>query len=69
MSIGSADFPGGRSPNRIVLFYHDAEISAEYTKIGTLEATEEFVAAVEENPVPEAQPGDAAFYCAPVNSI
>lgn len=40
-------------PNRIVLFYHDAEISAEYTKIGTFEATEEFVTAVEENPVLE----------------
>lgn len=40
-------------PNRIVLFYHDAEISAEYTKIGTFDATEEFVAAVEENPVLE----------------
>ena len=30
-------------PNRIVLFYHDAEILAEYTKIGTFDATEEFV--------------------------
>ena len=40
-------------PNRIVLFYHDAEISSEYTKIGTFDATEEFVTAVEENPVLE----------------
>lgn len=40
-------------PNRIVLFYHDAEISAEYTKIGTFEATEELITAVEENPVLE----------------
>ena len=40
-------------PNRIVLFYHDAEISAEYTKIGIFEATEEFITAVEENPVLE----------------
>lgn len=40
-------------PNRIVLFYHDAEISAEYTKIGTFEATEDFIMAVEENPVLE----------------
>lgn len=40
-------------PNRIVLFYHDAEISAEYTKIGTFDATEAFVTAVEENPVLE----------------
>lgn len=38
-------------PNRIVLFYHDAEISAEYIKIGTFEATEDFITAVEENPV------------------
>lgn len=40
-------------PNRIVLFYHDAEITGEYTKIGTFDATEDFVAAVEENPVLE----------------
>lgn len=40
-------------PNRIVLFYHDAEISAEYTKIGTFDATERFMTAVEENPVLE----------------
>ncbi len=40
-------------PNRIVLFYHDAEVSAEYTKIGTFDATEEFITAVEENPVLE----------------
>lgn len=40
-------------PNRIVLYYHDAEISEEYTKIGSFEATDEFVAAVENNPVLE----------------
>lgn len=40
-------------PNRIVLFYHDAEITGEYTKIGTFDATEEFVTAVEKNPVLE----------------
>lgn len=40
-------------PNRIVLFYQDAEISEEYTKIGTFEATEAFVTAVAENPVLE----------------
>lgn len=40
-------------PNRIVLFYHDAEISEEYVKIGTFDATEEFVSAVENNPVLE----------------
>lgn len=40
-------------PNRIVLFYHDAEIPGEYTRIGTFDVTDEFVAAVEENPVLE----------------
>lgn len=40
-------------PNRIILFYHDAEVNGEYTKVGTIEATDEFVAAVEENPVLE----------------
>lgn len=40
-------------PNRIVLFYHDAEITGEYTKIGTFDATDQFVTAVEENPVLE----------------
>lgn len=41
------------NPNRIVLYYHDAEISEEYTKIGTFEATDDFIAAVENNPVLE----------------
>lgn len=40
-------------PNRIVLFYHDAEISEEYTRIGTFDATDAFVTAVEDNPVLE----------------
>ncbi len=40
-------------PNRIVLFYHDAEITEEYTKIGTFDPTDDFVTAVEENPVLE----------------
>lgn len=40
-------------PNRIVLFYHDAEVSQEYTKVGNFDATQEFVTAVEENPVLE----------------
>lgn len=39
--------------NRIVLYYHDAEVSEEYTKIGSFDATEEFVEAVENNPVLE----------------
>lgn len=41
-------------PNRIVLYYHDVDgISEEYTRIGTFDPTEEFVSAVEENPVLE----------------
>ena len=40
-------------PNRIVLFYQDAEISEEYTKIGTFDATDDFINAVESNPVLE----------------
>ena len=40
-------------PNRIVLFYHDADITGEYTLVGHFEATEDFIAAVEENPVLE----------------
>lgn len=40
-------------PNRIVLFYHDAEISGNYTFVGTFDATDEFVEAVESNPVLE----------------
>lgn len=38
-------------PNRIVLFFHEAEISGEYTPVGYFDYTEEFVKAVEENPV------------------
>lgn len=40
-------------PNRIILFYHDAEVSGEYTPVGYFDATDEFVQAVEENPVLE----------------
>ena len=40
-------------PNRIVLFYHDGEISGEYTLVGHFDATEEFISAVENNPVLE----------------
>ena len=40
-------------PNRIVLYYHDAEINEEYTLIGTFDATDEFVSAVENNPIQE----------------
>ena len=40
-------------PNRIVLFYQDAEVSEEYTLIGTFDATDEFVEAVKNNPVLE----------------
>jgi len=38
-------------PNRIVLFYQDAEITGEYTKIGYIDYSEEFYEAVANNPV------------------
>lgn len=38
-------------PNRIVLFYGDAEISGEYTPVGYFDYSEEFASAVENNPV------------------
>lgn len=40
-------------PNRIILFYQDAKVPAEYTPVGYFDDTEEFVAAVENNPVLE----------------
>ncbi len=40
-------------PNRIILFYGDAEVSGEYTKVGYFDFTEEFKSAVENNPVLE----------------
>lgn len=40
-------------PNRILLFYQDGEVTGEYTKIGTIENTNEFQEAVESNPVLE----------------
>lgn len=40
-------------PNRIVLFFGDAEVSGEYTPVGYFESTDEFVNAVRENPVLE----------------
>lgn len=40
-------------PNRIILFYRDAEVSGEYTPVGYFDYTEEFATAVEENPVLE----------------
>lgn len=40
-------------PNRIILFYQDGAVTGEYTKIGTIENTEEFRDAVENNPVLE----------------
>ena len=40
-------------PNRIVLFYKDAVISEEYIKIGNFDATDDFISAVENNPVLE----------------
>lgn len=40
-------------PNRIVLFYRDANISGEYTRLGLFDASGEFVSAVEDNPIVE----------------
>lgn len=40
-------------PNRIVLFYREAQVSGDYTPVGYFDDTEEFVTAVEENPVLE----------------
>lgn len=40
-------------PNRIILFYQDAEVPAEYTPVGHFDYTEEFAEAVENNPVVE----------------
>lgn len=39
------------TPNRIVLFYGDADVTGEYTKVGYFDFTEEFKSAVENNPV------------------
>lgn len=40
-------------PNRIILFYGDANVSSEYTKVGYFDFTEEFKQAVVNNPVLE----------------
>lgn len=40
-------------PNRSALYYGDAEISGEYTKVGTFAATKGFIDAVVNNPVLE----------------
>ena len=40
-------------PNRIILFYQDAEVTGEYTRVGTIEDSEAFRSAVEENQVLE----------------
>lgn len=40
-------------PNRIVLFYGDAEVTGEYTPVGYFDATAEFATAVSGNPVLE----------------
>ncbi len=40
-------------PNRIILFYQDAEVSAEYTAVGYFDYNDEFLKAVQDNPVLE----------------
>ena len=39
------------APNRIVLFYNDAEVTGEFTKVGDVTNTENLASSVEENPV------------------
>lgn len=40
-------------PNRIVLFYQDAQVPGEYTKVGYFEYSDDFADAVVNNPVVE----------------
>ena len=40
-------------PNRIILFYQDANISSEYTPVGYIDFSQDLVDAVENNPVVE----------------
>jgi len=40
-------------PNRVILFYKDAKVPAQYTPVGYFDYTEEFLEAVEKNPVVE----------------
>ncbi len=40
-------------PNRIILFYKEAKVPAEYTPVGYFDYTEGFLDAVEKNPVVE----------------
>lgn len=40
-------------PNRIILFYQDAEVAAAYTPVGYFDYSEEFLEAVQNNPVLE----------------
>ena len=40
-------------PNRVILFYQDAQVSAEYTPVGYFDYTDEFLQAVQNNPVLE----------------
>lgn len=40
-------------PNRIILFYQDAEVPAEYTPVGYFDFTDDFLQAVQDNPVLE----------------
>lgn len=41
------------APNRVILFYQDAEITGDYTKVGDIENSKEFVDAVTNNPILE----------------
>lgn len=48
-------FPSERSDflEKNILFYHDAEATGKYVKLGAFDAAEEFITAVEDNPVLE----------------
>lgn len=41
------------SPNRIIIFYQDAQVKEEFTKVGNLQNTDGLKEAVEKNPVVE----------------
>lgn len=48
-------------PNRIILFYQDANISTEYTPVGYVDFSQELVDAVENNPVVEGRGNKLIF--------
>ena len=53
-------------PNRIILFYQDANISTEYTPVGYIDFSQDLVDAVENNPVVEGW-GNKLVFISPAN--